>query len=198
MFRKLIILIAGNLFKYPRAREQSLISIIVISSLLGCSPKYAVHVNGYEQPEKVNVAISQDEAIVAQWFYVRWYHKKLESQGFREFIDVPEYFLEEDLADLAPDTKAVAINLQVINPKHQKYRLRRLITVGQSTQEELVGDWTIREYRQAVIPGPLLPGQEVQLAAEIVVEGADGSQVPLLTIGEFTYRLKPGSFVRSN
>jgi hypothetical protein len=91
---------------------------------------------------------------------------------------------------LAADTQAVVVNLQVINPKRQKYRLVKVVSVGGTTREEPVAPWTIREHLNLVVPGPLSPGKDVTLTVKILSGEPGREDEPLLSTGELHYRVK--------
>jgi hypothetical protein len=92
---------------------------------------------------------------------------------------------------LAADTQAVVVNLQVINPKRQKYRLVKVVSVGGTTREEPVAPWTIREHLNLVVPGPLSPGKDVTLTVKILSGEPGREDEPLLSTGELHYRVRP-------
>lgn len=158
-------------------------------SLAACTPKFIVKINGYPAPEEVNISWSPDRSISAQWFFIRWHLQKIESQGFSEYVEAPEYLSFDAVNVLPPDTQAVVVNLGIDNPQRKKYRVAKVVTLGKETKEEFVGDWTIREYRNLVVTGPVRPNQEVSLAVKLLSEDYSPDQ-PLLSTGELRYRIQ--------
>ena len=167
----------------------SITAILLLTSIWGCAPTFVTQVDGYPFPKEFDVSWSGDKSLSARWFFVRWHPQKIESQGFSEFIEQPDYLKVDTLNTLAADTQAVVVNLQVMNPKRKKYRLVRSVTVGAETKQEAVGQWTIREHLNLVVPGPLTPGKEVKLAVNLLSGEPDGGDEPVLSTGELHYRV---------
>jgi hypothetical protein len=165
------------------------LALLLLACLWGCAPKFVTEVNGYPLPKEFDLSWSPDKSLSAQWFFVRWHPQKIESKGFSEYIEQPDYLAPDDTHTLAPDTKAVVINLNVKNPKRQKYRLVKVVKVGGTTREEGVVPWTIREHLNLVVPGPLAPGQDVTMMVKVLSGETDRVDEPLLSTGELHYRV---------
>ncbi len=170
-----------------------LLVFLLLSGSSGCAPKSVVLYNGYPVPKEFNIAWSPDKSIEARWSFVGWYPQEIESKGFVEVIEHPQYLNGDQVNSVDSDVKWVAVNLQINNPSRKKYRLTKVVTIGKDTQEASLGDWTIREIQTLVVTGPLTPAREITLAVHLIAEEADGRPAPLLCIGELRYIVKAPS-----
>jgi hypothetical protein len=164
--------------------------LLLLTCLWGCAPTFVNEVNGYPLPKEFDLGWSPDKSLSAQWFFVRWHPQKIESKGFSEYIEQPDYLAADDTHTLAPDTQAVVINLHVVNPKRQKYRLVKVVRMEGTTREEALVPWTIREHLNLVVPGPLTPGEDVTMMVKVLSGEPDRVDEPLLSTGELHYRVK--------
>ncbi len=166
------------------------VGTLLLTCLWGCAPKFVTQVNGYPLPKEFDLGWSADRSLCAKWFFVRWHPQKIETKSFSEFIEQPDYLVADAPHTLAADTQAVVVNLHVINPKRQKYRLVKVVSLGGATLEEPVCPWTIREHLNLVVPGPLPSGKDVTLTVKVLSGEPGRVDEPLLSTGELHYRLK--------
>jgi hypothetical protein len=167
-----------------------LLVFLMLSGIFGCASKSVVLYNGYPVPKEFNIAWSPDKSIEARWSFVGWYPKEIESKGFVEVIERPQYLIGDQVNTLDSHVKWVAVNLQINNPLRKKYRLTKVVTIGKDAQEASLGDWTIREINTLVVTGPITPDREISLAVHLIAEEADGTPAPVLCIGELRYLVR--------
>jgi hypothetical protein len=167
-----------------------IIFFLAIPCLWGCAPKADVLFEGYPAPTEYNITWSPDKTIEARWSFVSWYPKEIKSKGFSEVIDHPEYLTGDQLNVLDSTIKWVDVNLQINNPFRKKYKITKVVTIGQDSREFPLGGWTNRESNNLVVTGPIAPTKEIKLTINLISEETDGSQAPVLFIGDLRYLVK--------
>jgi hypothetical protein len=169
------------------------IYIIIFGSLTfmaGCTPIFVIHVDGYPYPEEVNVSWSPDSSIAAMWFFSGWRLRKIENDNFSENIEYPDH-LSSDIRNILPcDTKHVVLNLQIYNFSRKKYRLIKTATVGGRSEEEPIGEWTIRERQNLMIEGPVTPDEEIRFSVKVLSGENEKLKEPMISTEEIHYRIQ--------
>jgi hypothetical protein len=167
----------------------ALISVCLIYTW-GCTPKFEIYVDGYPAPQELNMAWSPDRSVALTWFFSRWYLKKLENEGFSEFVEYPQHLSFEALNKLPSDTTNVVINLQIYNPHRRKYRLVKIVKSEKKSRDEHFGKWTIRERNSVSANGPLTPDREISISVQLISNGKKGEDEQIISTGELRYIIR--------
>lgn len=176
-------------FDCPKAPRffSVVVRIALILCATACTPTFDIYTNGYPTPKEVELTWSKEANIYAKWVLARWYPIKIESRGYTEVIDYPEYLDSTNLNVITDDTTAIVTNLDIYNPRKLRYRIVKVTDIKGVRQQESVSNWTIRPYYSLRIENPLTTNEEIKVSL-ILLSGEKGVvDSPLIETGEVRY-----------
>ena len=164
-----------------------LVGVALILCATACTPTIDIYTNGYPAPKEVELTWSREGNIYAKWVLARWYPVKIESRGYTEFIDYPEYLHSNNLNILTNDTTAIVTNIDIYNPGKLRYRVVRIVDVKRVRQQEPVSNWTIRPFYSLRVDNPLITNEEVKVSLILISGEKTEGDSPLIATGEVRY-----------
>jgi hypothetical protein len=142
-------------------------------------------------PAEIGFTVSNDRSIAMNWSYVRWesFYGDLRLPSAKFCFKNPEFIKNGSLNVLPKKTRAISINIEVINPENNSYYVVKRLQDEKHMHEEVISGWESGDRKYFVVSGPVLWGFEYLLSAYIVYNDANTSTLSKLFIDDLHYTI---------